>query len=517
MYRRSSRVSEASAPRSLRLQCRGPESLAGPSGPGGGGEPSDAARGGAAARGAGPTSARSTSARERPPTPPSAREGLGSFRELPRGVRETSETPREGSARVFRTSAKPAKRSRWRFGFLETRFSLKANLAPPSRVTFKRATARPTHHTHSHIPHRTATTATDAMALFANPLDDFFLDAIHGFPGFPHVGCRPAKRHRRASPHPFAAHRHPFYYAIPAHAGSPAAPADAAPTRDATPAVEETDRGFLVTARLPGVRADAVRVEAAPARRAGRGDVLRLRAEGLEADLKLPTAGLVDVDNIVASCLDGVLRVVVPKVMPTTEPVPVRAGPGPAADEDASDEAHATKRRSIALDVPGYAPGDIAIHRERPGDVLVVKGAKDASRRLGGFERRFRVGDPRARVDATCADGVLTVRVSEPEPAPEVLVPINAPDASETTPKEDGEHAAAAEADAEASAIEVFRRALPGVPRPRTRSPPTPTTAPASRGSASAPRRREMRTRSPRASPRAPTGTPSGRASRTGS
>ena len=302
------------------------------------------------------------------------------------------------------------------------------------------------------------------MALFANPLDDFFLDAIHGFPGFPHVGCRPAKRHRRASPHPFAAHRHPFYYAIPARAGSPAAPADAAPTRDATPAVEETDRGFLVTARLPGVRADAVRVEAAPARRAGRGDVLRLRAEGLEADLKLPTAGLVDVDNIVASCLDGVLRVVVPKVMPTTEPVPVRAGPRPAADEDASDEAHATKRRSIALDVPGYAPGDIAIHRERPGDVLIVKGAQDASRRLGGFERRFRVGDPLARVDATCADGVLTVRVSEPEPAPEVLVPINAPDASETTPKEDGEHAAAAEAAAEASAIEVFRRALPGVP-----------------------------------------------------
>ncbi len=302
------------------------------------------------------------------------------------------------------------------------------------------------------------------MALFANPLDDFFLDAIHGFPGFPHVGCRPAKRHRRASPHPFAAHRHPFYYAIPARAGSPAAPADAAPTRDATPAVEETDRGFLVTARLPGVRADAVRVEAAPARRAGRGDVLRLRAEGLEADLKLPTAGLVDVDNIVASCLDGILRVVVPKVMPTTEPVPVRAGPGPAADEDASDEADATKRRSIAIDVPGYAPGDIAIHRERPGDVLIVKGAKDASRRLGGFERRFRVGDPRARVDATCADGVLTVRVSEPEPAPEVLVPINAPDASETTPKEDGEHAAAAAAAAEASAIEVFRRALPGVP-----------------------------------------------------
>jgi len=335
------------------------------------------------------------------------------------------------------------------------------------------------------------------MALFANPLDDFFLDAIHGFPGFPHVGCRPAKRHRRASPHPFAAHRHPFYYAIPAHAGSPAAPADATPTRDATPAVEETDRGFLVTARLPGVRADAVRVEAAPARRAGRGDVLRLRAEGLEADLKLPTAGLVDVDNIIASCLDGVLRVVVPKVMPTTEPVPVRAGPGPGpADEEASDEAkNATKRRSIALDVPGYAPGDIAIHRERPGDVLVVKGAKDASRRLGGFERRFRVGDPRARVDATCADGVLTVRVSEPEPAPEVLVPINAPDASETTPKEDGEHAAAA---AEGSAIEVFRRALPGVP-------------------ASAPRRRAARTRSPRASPRAPTGTPSGRASRTGS
>jgi HSP20 family molecular chaperone IbpA len=302
------------------------------------------------------------------------------------------------------------------------------------------------------------------MALFANPLDDFFLDAIHGFPGFPHVGCRPAKRHRRASSHPFAAHRHPFYYAIPARAGSPAAPADAAPTRDATPAVEETDRGFLVTARLPGVRADAVRVEAAPARRAGRGDVLRLRAEGLEADLKLPTAGLVDVDNIIASCLDGVLRVVVPKVMPTTEPVPVRAGPGPAADEEASDEAHATKRRSIALDVPGYAPVDIAIHRERPGDVLVVKGAKDASRRLGGFERRFRVGEPLARVDATCADGVLTVRVSEPEPAPEVLVPIDAPDASETTPKEDGEHAAAAAEAAEASAIEVFRRALPGVP-----------------------------------------------------
>ena len=136
--------------------------------------------------------------------------------------------------------------------------------------------------------------------MFASAFDVF--DAFHS----PlHRGYhRPAKRHRRAH-HPYAAHLHPFYHienlariALDAGHGSDEDAFD--------PEVVETDRGYLITALVPGVAAGDISVTAAPAE-AGEADRLLVRSATrphIRADLRLPSGGLVDADNITASCIE---------------------------------------------------------------------------------------------------------------------------------------------------------------------------------------------------------------------
>merc|ERR1719218_587890 len=161
----------------------------------------------------------------------------------------------------------------------------------------------------------------------------------------------PTRQAAQARHHPYAAHLHPFYHienlariALDAGHGS---------DQDAfDPEVVETDRGYLITALVPGVAAGDISVTAAPAE-AGEADRLLVRSATrphIRADLRLPSGGLVDADNITASCIDGVFRVVVPKAEPALETVEIAAGDAPA-------EAPATPPGAAVfrLDVPGFA------------------------------------------------------------------------------------------------------------------------------------------------------------------
>ena len=314
-------------------------------------------------------------------------------------------------------------------------------------VTFTRAThtsaarSRPREPTRTRIAHlRPRAPSSNAWHSSPPPFDIF--DALHSRRGFCHP---PAKRHRRA--HPFSARHHPFYHLTLA-GGDEIATAD--PADVFHPEVTQTDRGFLVTALVPGVRASDVTVEAKPAGRGG--DVLVVRSDAhphVKADLRLPASGRVDPNNITASCIDGVLRVVVPKIAPTEEIVAVSSDSTDADDADAS-------ARTVALNVPGFNSGDIRISRERPAEALVVTGA---SKRRGSFRREFRLADASAVVSASCADGVLVIRVARPPRLPPRVVPVSPEPPKLPAPGEDAEANGSSEDE-----ITVLRRAVPGVP-----------------------------------------------------
>ena len=183
--------------------------------------------------------------------------------------------------------------------------------------------------------------------MFASAFDVF--DAFHSplHRGFYH---RPAKRHRRAHS-PYAAHLHPFYHIE--NLARIALDADTLARTDAfDPEVRETDRGYFITALVPGVAAEDIAVTAARAdESSGEADRLLVRSASrphVRADLRLPPGGAVDADNITASCIDGVFRVVVPKTKTARAEVPVAGG-------DAPELAPPPGARVFRLDVPGFA------------------------------------------------------------------------------------------------------------------------------------------------------------------
>jgi HSP20 family molecular chaperone IbpA len=284
--------------------------------------------------------------------------------------------------------------------------------------------------------------------MFASAFDVF--DAFHS----PlHRGYhRPAKRHRRAH-HPYAAHLHPFYHienlariALDVGHGSDEDAFD--------PEVVETDRGYLITALVPGVAAGDISVTAAPAE-AGEADRLLVRSATrphIRADLRLPSGGLVDADNITASCIDGVFRVVVPKAEPALETVEIAAGDAPA-------EAPATPPGAAVfrLDVPGFAARDLRITVERRSRVVEISGVSETR---GSFKKRLRfdkhLKDKNAIVSARCADGALALVVAPPAPPAPVAVPVFAEAPALPAP---GPDAAALGEDE----ITVMRRAVPGL------------------------------------------------------
>ena len=234
------------------------------------------------------------------------------------------------------------------------------------------------------------------------------------------------------------------------------------------PEVSETDEGFLVSALCPGVRDEDLAITAEPER-----GVLTVRSEKhphVRADLRLPThRGFVDASNISASCIDGVLRIIVPKVAPSSELIRVdSAGPmtlddddkaDDKADPDEADEAGET----IVINVPGFSRHDISISRKRPAETLLIEGASTALGKFGKFRKTLTLARADARVKAWCSNGLLTIRVVNPHTAG-VHVPVSATPLKLPAPGDANEDANE-EADEEPAdgEITLMRRAVPGV------------------------------------------------------
>jgi len=186
--------------------------------------------------------------------------------------------------------------------------------------------------------------------------------------------------------------------------------------------VKETAEGWLLSASVPGVSHDkcAVTVE-------DDGEHSRLRVyvpvdpragdaqqqRRLIANYVKPTR-LVDPGSVRASCIDGVLRVVVPKAPAVERDIPVSNDKPGAADEAAGEA-------TMTLHVPGYAAADLSLALQLPAQRLVLNGRND---RMGAFPAldlalprvpRGRGGD--VRVSAFCRDGILTIRAAPPPAA----------------------------------------------------------------------------------------------------
>ena len=127
----------------------------------------------------------------------------------------------------------------------------------------------------------------------------------------------------------------------------------------ATPRVEETTRGFLITVHAPGARAEDVRARATTDAR-GRA-TLRVRIRGREViELGLPSAR-VDVNATPrASCIDGVLRIAVVKKSPEILRVPVETATEKAPSAE-TDEESENSDSVTTLSVPGFGARDISV------------------------------------------------------------------------------------------------------------------------------------------------------------
>ena len=171
--------------------------------------------------------------------------------------------------------------------------------------------------------------------------------------------------------------------------------------------VEETSRGYLVTAYVPGASARDVECSV---------DVdtkghakLRLRVREEQTELGLPTK-YVDVSVAPkASCIDGVLRVAVLKKATRALEVPVVNG---ANEADAMDTEDADGM--ISLSVPGFGPQDISVVLHKPEDSLTITGD---SKTFGKFSKTFKNlpnGVELEHLSAAVAHGILTIRMDDP-------------------------------------------------------------------------------------------------------
>ena len=228
------------------------------------------------------------------------------------------------------------------------------------------------------------------------------------------------------------------------------------------PEVSETDEGFLVSALCPGVRDEDLAIAAEPER-----GVLTVRSEKhphVRADLRLPMhRGFVDASNISASCIDGVLRIIVPKVAPSSELIRVdSAGPTMLDDDDKADDKADEAGETIVINVPGFSRHDISISRKRPAETLLIEGASTALGKFGKFRKTLTLARADARVKAWCSNGLLTIRVVNPHTAG-VHVPVSATPLKLPAPGDANKDANDEPADGNDGEITLMRRAVPGV------------------------------------------------------
>jgi len=208
------------------------------------------------------------------------------------------------------------------------------------------------------------------------------------------------------------------------------------------PRIEETSRGYLITAHAPGIAAKDV---TARVTRAGGRSTLRVEIAGGSAPLELglPTK-YVDVTTAPkASCIDGVLRVAVLKREAETLRVPIAATADTDMETDDGDN-----DSSITLSVPGFSARDISVTLHKPEDSLVVEGDSTA---FGKFKKTFKnlpADIELKHISASVAHGLLKITMADPHAIEPLDIAVSNLESDATTTE---------------NSVTLVRRYVPGV------------------------------------------------------
>ena len=179
--------------------------------------------------------------------------------------------------------------------------------------------------------------------------------------------------------------------------------------------VEETKRGFLISAHAPGLAAKDVHVHVTTDAR-GNAKLCVSAGERSMTELGLPTKYIDMSVTPKASCIDGILRIAVLKKTSEAVRVPINAtaraaiaeGEEDMETDDDGDES------TITLSVPGFGERDITVTLHKPEDMLVVRGD---SKTFGTFAKTFKnlPTDLEVKhIDVTVRHGLLNIKMADP-------------------------------------------------------------------------------------------------------
>eukprot|EP00958_Prasinococcus_capsulatus_P018877 scaffold2261_cov405-Prasinococcus_capsulatus_cf.AAC.8 len=191
--------------------------------------------------------------------------------------------------------------------------------------------------------------------------------------------------------------------------------------------VEDTDKAYLLTTKVPGTNAADVTVEVQPTHFSKYNLQLKVnRKEGQSVERRLELPEDADVANVTAWCADGVLRITVPK-LPAAQPVKIQAqaaAPPETAMEVEGDAPTAPAPYELVRNLPGFAASEVELVFE--GDLVNVH----AKSQHGFGERRLSFSVPEdalaAETTAFCHNGVLTVRIPRSAPVSPLAVTVKA-------------------------------------------------------------------------------------------
>jgi len=201
---------------------------------------------------------------------------------------------------------------------------------------------------------------------------------------------------------------------------------------DRHPRVQEGDDAYSLTIAAPGVRASDVEVTIDEG-------VLKVAGQTntrvTETEISLPHNA--DADQVSVGCVDGLITVTMPKLMP---PAPTNI----TVDTSPPSMSEGTPHYTLTLSAPGLAANDIVVQaKHEAGSLLKING--ETKRTGARLDRTFRL--PRdADADLTQAshvDGLLTLSVPKKAVTAQ-RIPIKA--ASDTPPnhqegQDSGNHA----------------------------------------------------------------------------
>jgi len=215
--------------------------------------------------------------------------------------------------------------------------------------------------------------------------------------------------------------------------------------------VEETKRGFLISAHAPGLAAKDVDVVVTTDAR-GNAKLCVSAGERSMTELGLPTKYIDMSVTPKASCIDGILRIAVLKKTSEAVRVPINAtaraaiaeGEEDMETDDDGDES------TITLSVPGFGERDITVTLHKPEDMLVVRGD---SKTFGTFAKTFKnlPTDLEVKhIDVTVRHGLLNIKMADPH----AIIPMDIIVSSVNSVVEE---------DSTKENVTLVRRSVPGV------------------------------------------------------